>query len=301
MSKRDVLLNNLGSACLTIGIIIITGTLIYADEGFNWWGVETLNNQHARVFLKNGTVLSGLVKLYVDKTEREPVPLPLPPEYAIQVRTRIVSKIVDLILINLEGRKIRPFETDSIIINALTGIPFEDTLWLFKIIDGKISVFNTKPLWQSEKYTHIQKEGTGICLYSHELLVNYLHDNAYALSLFTSYRNKKSKVLINYHPERALREYNFQTTTREFRIGELLQLLKDEKNADKKVSYCKEIVSMDSSVSGPYEILGDYAVAKKNSKEAYFYYTQFLRYCNNAGLMKKVRRKVKKLNKPSVY
>ncbi len=284
-----------------IGILIVTGIRVYSDEGFTWLGVETLHNQHARVFLNNGAVLSGPAKLYVEKTDRGPVLPHLPPDYKIAVRTKAVSKIADLVMLNLEGRKIRPFETDSIIINALTGVPFQDTLWLFPIINGEITAYNTKPLWQSEEYTHISKNGGEILPYSHELLVNYLYDNKYALSLFTSFRNKKSKILINYHPERAIREYNFQTTTKEFKVEKLLQLLKNEKEPEKRIQYCKEIVSIDSSVSEPYMELGDYAVKNNNPEEAYFYYTQFMRYCNNTILMNRARKKVKKLNKPSVY
>lgn len=302
MIKINCSVRRLRNFSFSILVIVFTISNSYSDYGFKWFGRENSTYQTTKVYLKDGIVLSGLTRLRL-KTKRLIIPhTSYPPQTGTTPNYSSVPVITtrNLTLINIEGRKIRPFETDSIIINSLTGIPY-DSLWLFKIIDGKISAFNTRPLWRSSKFTHIQKDGSDIRIYSRELLKEYLKDNEYALSLFTTYRDSKSKVLLDYHPRRAILEYNFQTSTKRRKVYNLLQLLKREENIEQKVSYCKEIISIDSSISEPYIVLGDYAVEKNNTEEAYAHYTNCLRYCNNIMKIRKVREKIKNLQKIPIY
>jgi hypothetical protein len=164
-------------------------------------------------------------------------------------------------------------------------------------------VFNTKPVWRSNEFTHIQKEGSEIEKYSKELLKDYLKDNEYALSLYSSlkYKDGRSKVLKEHHPRKAILEYNFQTYTKMKKVDELLSKLKEKIALEKKVSYCKEILAIDSTYTEPYLLLGDYAVRKNNKEEAYFYYTGYLRYCDNVVKIREVREKIKKLQKTPIY
>lgn len=285
----------------SICIILITVSTIYSGSRFLWLGNENSRHKTARVYLKNGAFLSGYAKLERFKTKKiREITIGRTSENPIYDNQKGIKQLKSFTIINLEGRKICPFETDSIVINSLTGFPY-DSLWLFKIIDGTISAFNTRPSRKSREYTHIQKEGSEICMYSRELLEEYLKDNEYALSLFTSYRDHRSRVLIDYHPRRAILEYNFQTVTKSKKVDELLILLKKEKNIEQKIPYCKEAISIDSSLAEPYLILGDYAVEKNNRDEAYSHYTNYLRYSDSLAKTKKVREKIKKLQKTPLY
>jgi len=267
--------------------------------------------------MKNGTVLKGFAKM--DHIYRNPktsfpnnlnIPvIPLVTLYPPSITTsNPVAAILNEPLITilqcivLDGRKIKPFETDSIILDYHTGVPYNDTLWLFKIIDGTISTFSLIPPEKgAEQFIFIQKEGSEICRYSLDMLKHYLMDNEYALSLFATPKDDRSKVLMDYHPQKAIFEYNFQATTKKNRIKQLSDVLKTEKNIEKKVAICKEIISIDSSSYSPYLFLGDQALINNNKEEAYFYYTNFLRYCFNTAELNKVRKKILKLNKTPQY
>jgi len=255
-------------------IIIITP----AYPRFYWFGSRDKIYQTARAYMKNGDLLTGFIKMYYKSTEGK----------------NSVS------LIELEGRKIRPFETDSVIINSLTGIS-NDTVWLFKIIEGRISAYNTKPFRDSEFYTHVQKEGSAISVYSPDVLKEYLKDNEYALKLFMRYRDSKSKVLIDYTPKKAILEYNFQTTSKAEKAGGLLKKAKKEKNVEKKIAYCKEIIAVDSTTFDAYQLLGDFEAGRGNKEEAYLYYTLYQRYCPNVYKIGPIREKIQALGKEPVY
>ena len=108
-------------------------------------------------------------------------------------------------------------------------------------------------------------------------------------------------MLVEYRPRRAILEYNFQAVTKSNKVEELLSLLKEEKNIEKTISYCKEIVSIDSSLYEPYLHLGDYAVKMNKTDEAYSHYTNYLRYCDSVAKLRKVREKIKKLKKSPLY
>ena len=263
---------------ITFSILIIVVIFSPAFPRFYWYGSRDKIYQTARVYLKNGNMLSGFIKMYYKNTAGKD----------------------NVSLIDIEGRKLRPFETDSVIINSLAGIS-NDTVWLFKIIEGKISVYNTKPVRDSEFYTHVQKEGTGICAYTPDLLKEYLKDNEYALKLFMRYRDSKSKVLIDYTPKRAILEYNVQSVTKRMRAEDLLSFVKKEKNIEQKIAHCKEIISLDSTIFEPYLLLGDYEAQKGNSEEAYLYYTQYQRYCPSVNTPGPIREKIQALGKEPVY
>ena len=287
----------------SICIILITISTSYSESRFLWFGNENSRHQTARVYLKNGTFLSGYAKLDRFKTKKiRESTIGRTSESSIYDNQKGIKQLSRFTHLNLEGRKICPFETDSIVINSLTGIPY-DSLWLFKIIDGTISAFNTSPSRKSKGFTHIQKEGSEICRYSRELLEEYLKDNEYALSLFTSYRYKdgRSEVLVAYRPRRAILEYNVQAVSKSNKVEELLPLLKKEMNIEKTISYCKEIVSIDSSIYEPYLHLGDYAVKMNKTDEAYSHYTNYLRYCDSVAKLRIVREKIKKLQKIPLY
>jgi len=298
MIKTDNKTNLSSIFSLTILITVFFTSVIYPKSQFQWFGSENKSHQTARVYMKNGTMLSGLIKMEKRKKTRKK------PKIASTTSEdqETTKQLKYFSVINLEGRKIRPFETDSIVINSLTGIPF-DTLWLFKIIEGKLTLYNTKPLWRSYEFTHIQKEGSEIAEYSKETLKEYLKDNEYALSLFSSlrYKDGRSKILKEHHPRKAILEYNFQTYTKMKKIDELLTKLKEDIAPEKKAPYCKEILSIDSSYIEPYLLLGDYAVRENNTEEAYLYYTGYLRYSENVVKIREVREKIKTLQKTPIY
>ena len=284
-------------------ILLITFSKLYSQSRFLWFGNENSRHQTARVYLKNGTLLSGYANLdRVKKKRIREITIGRTSEWSLYDNQKSNKQLTSFTIINLEGRKICPFETDSIVINSLTGIP-HDSLWLFKIIDGKISAYNTRPSKRSKEFTHIQKEESEIYRYTREQLEKFLKDNEYAFSLFTSnrYKDGRSTVLVEYRPRRAILEYNFQTVTKSNKVDELLSLLKEEKNIEKKISYCKEIVLIDSSIGEPYLHLGDYAVKMNKTDEAYSHYTSYLRYCVSEVKLRNVREKIKKLQKTPLY
>lgn len=298
MNKTNYRLSRLKSFSILILIILFTISNTYPGPRFQWFGSENRSHQTARIYMKNGTMLSGLIKMGRKKNTRKKPAI----ASTSNEDQETMQKLKYFTLLNLEGRKIHPLETDSIIINSLTGIPY-DTLWLFKIIEGKITLYNTKPLWRSNEFTHIQKDGSEIARYSRDLLKEYLKDNEYAFSLFTSlrYKDGRSKVLKENHPRRAILEYNFQTYTKRKKVNELLSKLEEGIALEKKISYCKEILAIDSSFIEPYLLLGDYAVRENNTEKAYFYYTCYLRYCESVVKIRDVREKIKKLQKTPVY
>jgi hypothetical protein len=283
--------------------IAVTFSNTLAGPRFLWYGNENSRSQSARVYLKNGTILAGLIKMDRIRTKKiREITVGRTSESSIYDTDKETRQMQSFNLIDLEGRKIRPFETDSVVINSLTGISL-DSLWLFRVIDGKISAFNTRPSWRSKEFTHIQKEGTKIRRYSRELLAEYLKDNDYALSLFSSplYKDGRSSVVKEYNPRKAILEYNFQTVSKSNKADSLLVLLQKEKDTERKISYGMEILTIDSSCYEAYLILGDHAAQMSNTDEAYTYYTNYLKYCDSAAKMRDVRQKIRNLQRIPMY
>ncbi len=103
-----------------------------------------------KVYLSNGTVVTDYCK-----------------EYYYPRKKRRGIKV--------GGRKIRPFETDSISVNYLSGFP-KDSTWIFKNIDGPISAYSFLPILDNDEFSHLQKRGDSIQPFSDSLLNYFLEE-----------------------------------------------------------------------------------------------------------------------------
>ena len=233
--------------------------------------------QSVRVFYKNGDIVTDFCLQYFDLTRLQ---------YEIYT----------------DGRELFPKDADSIQINFITGIP-HDTMWIFKIIDGKISAYSPFPFRETNVFCHIQKENLDIKPYSPELLETYLGKNKKARSVLYEIKSRNNKVC---KPRKAIMEYNLKTTTNKEKVNSLYTLLKKERDAEIKVNVCEQILKINESEYYPYMIIGDYYLNKGKTEEAYKYYIGFTRYCLEYNRLEKtrthlVREKIKKMGKLFIY
>ncbi len=266
-------------------------------------------NYAMMVYLKNGEVLHG--KSYIQ----------YPTQHGIKLYHGKHA------IITLDGRKIRPFETDSISIDYLTGIPVKK-IWVFKVIDGKISAYSKTPDREAKNFEYIKKGEGPREVFSKELLRKYVKSNKLAL-LCTEHVDA-----IKPNFRRAILEYNdnlssnrpaidslyalyikkkvqkttlfkaFKKGIRLSRADSLCKAAKKVKNSAEKIKILEGAIKLklEKDLKKVYLELGDLYLKQDNKGAACKQYNNYLRYENNHGPQyKEIQTKIKKLGKKALY
>ena len=239
------------------------------------------SGQYVKVYMKDGSVLyGGYVVFESESREKKELTIHL----------------------NGDGRKIKPFETDSIEVDFLIGKPFDnDSCWLFKIINGEISAYSVEPLWETKRFSHIQKGDGLIKPYSRELLSSFLSDKKYAQKIFNDTWLRSETRLQHLGAQEAILEYNFQTQTKRDKVENLLRLIRESPEIKVRYNYANQIFGIDSTNYIAFEVFGDYEMSiNKDSEKAYHYYTNSLRYCPTKFYLS-VENKIRDMGKPVLY
>ncbi len=238
--------------------------------------------QYVKVFMKDGSSIIGRYYAFTsDRNEKEETILKL----------------------NRSGRSIKPFETDSIQIDFLVGIPFNDnTCWIFKVIDGDVCAYSIKPDRETDRITHIQKSGGPVVSYKRDVLREYISDNESALGLFSKIWDRTEKREQVEGAREAILEYNFNLVSNEKRLVDLTKKMNKAKSITEKAKHARGIIDIDSTNYEAFEILGDYEITvNKDKDKAYFYYTNTIRYSPRKYPDRYITDKITDMNKKVIY
>lgn len=238
--------------------------------------------QYVKVFLKDDATIIGRYYTFVPKRG---------------------GKEVTILKLNRTGRSIRPDETDSIMVDFLVGKPFKNnTCWLFKVIDGDLCAYSTRPERMTNRITHIQKNGGAVVPFKRAVLKKYISDKPKVLRLFKEIFDKTEKRVQTQGAREAILEYNFDLASKEKKLNKLIKEMDNAKDITGKANFARSIISLDSTNYRAYEILGDYEITINNNEEkAYFYYTNMIRYCPRKYPKRSLIDKIKNLNREVKY
>ncbi len=239
------------------------------------------SGQYVKVYMKDGSVLYGGYVIFESESRGRK-------ELTIQL--------------NGDGRKIKPFETDSIEVDFLIGKPFNnDFCWVYKIINGEISAYSNKPLWETKRFTHIQKADSPIKPYSRKLLKSYLSDKKYPLEIYNQTWSRSETRFQHLGSKEAILEYNFQNHSNEMKVENLLKLIRKSSDINVRYKHANQILDIDSTNHIAFEIFGDYEkFNNKDNEKAYFYYTNSIRYCPTKYYIS-LAKKIKAIGKSVLY
>jgi tetratricopeptide (TPR) repeat protein len=231
-------------------------------------------------------------------------------------------------MICLNGRKILPVETDSVIANFLTGYPI-DTLWSFRVVDGRISIFAKGPNNRPCDYIAIQKGNAEIQQLTERVLRNelsdfklallciqnvgeYIGDFARAIALYNNrnaaYSNEIDSLYryIVKHPNQSSDQKTllikcFYKAIKTSISDSMVQASDMIKNPTIKIQLLEDAINQDSTNSDAYERVGNIALQDGASEKAINYYTKCLRYSEDEKQIKIVRKKIIALKGEPMY
>ncbi len=207
-----------------------------------------------------------------------------------------------VIHLNGDGRKIKPFETDSIEVDFLIGKPLKDSsCWIFRIIEGEISAYSNEPLWETKRFTHIQKADGPVKPYSRELLSRYLSDKKYPLEMYKKIWSRSETRFQHIGSKESILEYNVQIQKKQNKVDRLLQKIRKSDDIKSRYDFAEQILEIDSTNYLAFEVFGDYEESiNKDTEKAFHYYTNSIRYCPRKYDIS-VANKIKALGKVVLY
>jgi hypothetical protein len=91
--------------------------------------------------------------------------------------------------LEINSKIIKPWETDSIIIDAIIGMPMYDK-WAFRVLHDKISLFSNLPEPRMHSYSHLQRLDYSIEEYNYSNLRYAVSDNSQATAILANSRKK---------------------------------------------------------------------------------------------------------------
>jgi hypothetical protein len=91
--------------------------------------------------------------------------------------------------LEIDSVTIKPWETDSIIIDAIIGIPMYDK-WAFRVLHDKISLFSNLPEPRMRSYTHLRRLDYNIEEYNYSNLRYAVSGNSNASTILANSRRK---------------------------------------------------------------------------------------------------------------
>jgi hypothetical protein len=197
----------------------------------------------------------------------------------------------------INNTKIFPDETDSILVNGYTGIPFLNT-WLFKLVDGQISLYTNDPFVC--KITHMQLNHGQIIQYSLDTLKVFLKGRQKALSLLHGIMVNRTQDGPN--PCRAAIEFNDHIYGNKDKVDSLWGLLRrgqSKGNLD-SATILNQICNLDSTDCEAYWDLGEHFYSIDTEK-AIMNFALFIKHNFSAYRCNKARHKIAELKGHSPY
>jgi hypothetical protein len=232
-------------------------------------------------------------------------------------------------MVCLNGRKILPVETDSVVANFLTGYPI-DSLWSFRVVDGRVNIFAKGPFNRPCDYIAIQKGNSEIQQLTERILRTELSDYKLALLCIQNvgeytgdfakaialYNNRNAAYsneidsLYNYilrHPKKQnsdqkslLIKYFYKAI--ETSISDSMVQASDMiKNPTIKRQIIEDAISKDSTNSNAFERMGNIELQHGAYEKAIDHFTKCLRYSSDEHQIKIVRKKIISLNREPMY
>gem|GEM_PF-5458583 len=117
-------------------------------------------------------------------------------------RYLVETKNLDRFFYKVGLDEISPPLTDSIHCNGYTGLPYRDG-WLYKIVTGKITLYNYQPRYTASQFDYIQKDSGYIEPYTRELLKKYLEDAP--LAYLDNFSVAEAVIAYNFEKQNASR------------------------------------------------------------------------------------------------
>lgn len=209
--------------------------------------------QYVRAYLKSGEIVRDT--LFIG---------------SIEINDTVVQYL------KIRNTKVFPNATDSIIVNGLIGIPIRTT-WLFKIVDGEISLYTNNPYTNMKpKIVAWQTNGSEIKRFSLDSLREYVKDEKKPSRYLK--RTNSDGSNIKPRPIKAAIAYNTKNyltkNIRDSLMYEYRNCIKCE--LEVKINILTQVNKVDSTYDKAYWELGNIYRDIDGNKACEYYYKFFM-------------------------